>query len=121
MKKNNRQKTIKISKNKYTVGIASIAINAIVVIGLLFACIGYKSGLFDYAVVNKGVVKLCSEEFINKSKNDMQQARHNSTDIGLSEAQIRYQCQFYVDGDESLRDISFNDYLKSVGLSDQVQ
>lgn len=98
--------------------IISLVLNAIFVIGTLGLLIAYKSGTFDYAVVNKGVEKACSSAFREKIQADAKSANRSTNDTDLQLASIDYPC--YANGSQEYYDQGFNEYAESIGLETAV-
>ena len=115
MVKQSKKKMVQITKPWVIVGVASLALNAILVVAVLSGAILHSSGAMDYAIINKGVDTLCSDRFRNISMTDRLNQNMSADEQKTRMAYLDYQCAR--NGAETYYEQSFKDYTQSLGIT----
>ncbi len=116
VKKQKNNKFSVIPRKWKIIGAISLSINVIILIMIISMAVCVKSGVLDYAIINTGYDKLCSDEFRSVAQADYIKSGQSpsSNDLKLWVANLDYQCgnvdasTYYSQG--------FNNYAHSLGL-----
>lgn len=101
--------------NKYiALGVASLLLNIVLVGVMVFGNVLERSGTFDYATVNSGITKMCSDTFRATVEKYDKSGGQSEKDIKTNLASLDYSCKN--NGAASYYEDGFNRYLKSIGL-----
>lgn len=117
MVKQKSQAKVKIKQKPNALGIAlilSLAVNALMIVALIVGAYGESSGAFDYALVNNGISKMCSNQFRQIVQNDSKKRGDSANQQGLTLAQIDYPCSN--NGASKYYQQGYDEYVSSLGL-----
>lgn len=102
--------------SKYVaLGIASLLLNVVLIGVMVVGNVLERSGTFDYATVNSGITKMCSDAFRQTVEKTSKQRGESDDAVKKTLAGLDYPClnkgsqPYYEDG--------MNKYLKSLGLN----
>lgn len=113
--KKQKTKQSKIPRNYLVIGIASIALNILTIVMIGVAYYVNQSGLLDYAVINTGLERMCSDDFraflVESQKGNNASENDNKRIL----ATVDYPCS--KNGAENFYSKGFNDYTKSLGIT----
>jgi hypothetical protein len=111
--KKSQHKSIRTSY--FTVGVISLVFNAVILGALIVGCILEQTGVFNYAIVNEGANRMCSDGFRKTVEKASVTAGDSANDTKLELARVDYPCnqnnssKYYKNG--------FDDYAHSLGLN----
>jgi len=110
-----KSKLKEIPRAYLTLAIVSLGINALMVVALIVASVMEQRGTFDYALVNNGINRMCSDQFRQTVEQSSKKSGESENSQKLRVAALDYPCskgtakQFYEDG--------FKNYARSLGLN----
>lgn len=96
-------------------GIASLSVNALMLVGMIAGTLYERNGHFDYAVINEGINRMCSAQFRDRVEKDYQERGATANEKGLQLALIDYPCAKNGAGDYYKK--GYNEYVRSLGLN----
>ena len=95
-------------------GIVSLGLNVLVFVVLIIGCAVEQSGILNYALVNEGVSKMCSQDFRRTVEKSSEARGDTANDKGLALALVDYPCTN--NGAEPFYEKGYQDYVRSLGL-----
>lgn len=112
-----KSKLKEIPRPYLVTGIVSLGLNALVFVVLIIGCAIEQSGIFNYAIVNEGTTKMCSQEFRRTVEKSSDERGDTANDKGLMLALVDYPCTN--NGAKSFYEKGYQDYVRSLGLDPQ--
>lgn len=97
-----------------TVGIVSLALNVLAFVVLIIGSAVEQSGILNYALVNEGVNKMCSQGFRQTVEKSSNERGDSANDRGLALALVDYPCTN--NGAKSFYEQGYKEYVRSLGL-----
>ena len=119
VKKQKNNKFSVIPRKWKIIGAISLSINVIILIMIISMAVCVKSGVLDYANINTGYDKLCSDEFRSITQSDYIKQGRSAEQQKVGIAYLDYQCRngSGLDADASTYyEQGFNNYAHSLGL-----
>ena len=114
VKQQKKNKFSAIPRQWKIIGFVSLSINVIILFMIIVMAVCVKSGILDYAIVNTGYDKMCSDEFRSITQTGYAKQGISAEQQKLGLAYLDYQC--LRNGAEDATSLSFNDYAHSLGL-----
>lgn len=102
--------------SKYVaLGIASLLLNVVLIGVMVVGNVLERSGTFDYATVNSGIDKMCSETFRKTVERSSKDKGDSENDTKKQIALVDYPCKN--NGAGSYYENGYNEYVRSLGLN----
>lgn len=100
-----------------TLSFVSLALNA-VLLGIIGVGYAFETmGSFDYATVNSGIDRMCSDKFRKAVEKSSVEQGESANDRGLRLALVDYPCT--KNGAKDFYQKGYKDYVHSLGLKQQ--
>lgn len=114
MVKQHKKQVFTIGKTWVIVGLASLALNALFLIGLLSVGIIRSHGELDYAIANEGKSTLCSDSFRTRVSKDRLNLGLTTDQQKEQLAYLDYECGR--NGADTFYEQGYKEYANSLGL-----
>lgn len=103
-----------VPRSYIAIGVASLLLNAIFIGVIVVGNVLESSGSFDYATVNSGIDRMCSEEFRETIVKDNETRGASANESGMRLAVVDYPCSN--NGAQPYYEKGFREYAASLGL-----
>jgi hypothetical protein len=118
VKKTTRTSKIKSIPSSFLIlGIASLMLNAVVLLSMIGGYVVDKSGQLDTAFINNAIERMCSDQFRQTVNNSSKSSGDSDNDRKLRLALVDYECS--KNGADTFYTKGYDDYVRSLGLQQQ--